>query len=453
MMNRRQLLRAGSTSLLAAGLGPSVLSAPSWGANTEGYKALVCVFLFGGMDNHDTVIPYDPEGYADWARIRSPLVLAQGASRTRDSLLPLQPVADRHGGRQFSLPPEFSGIHALFQSGQAALVGNVGPLLQPTDAASYDSQSVQLPSRLFSHNDQQATWMSGAPEGARFGWAGLFADIMRGAGANGDGTFAAITTGGADLLLTGQETTPYQVIGEGALSHDILIDLQSNLAGIMTRHLRAQGYSGANLLAQDMANRQRASFDANRRFNAAAAETGGVTGEFPATGLGQQLRAVSAAIAARDELGARRQIFTVGLGGFDTHSNQASDLPMLQIEIDGAVVAFNRAMQAMGLSDSVVLFTASDFGRTLAINGDGTDHGWGGHHFVVGGGVRGRTIFGGLPPSVLGHARDAGSGRLIPDVSVEQFAAPLGRWFGLSDSEVNATLPNRAAFDGDLSLF
>ena len=455
-MQRRKFLAAGSAALAAGlgGLGPALMSLPARGATTDGYRALVCVFLFGGMDNHDTVIPYDSASYNGWAGIRSSLVNAQGGSRSRDNLLPLSPLEDTFGGRQFALPPEMPGLSGLFQSGNAALVGNVGPLLRPTDAASFNADSVPLPSRLFSHNDQQATWMSGAPEGARFGWAGLFGDLMRQAGANGDGTFAAITTGGADLLITGRETTPYQVVGEdGAVETFLLQEVDGGLQSLLTTHLRAERYAGDNLLGRDLAARIRGSFDANLRYNQAALSTGGSGVTFPASELGVQLGAVASAIAARDALGVSRQVFTVGMGGFDTHSAQARDLPALQRQLDEAIVAFHSAMQAMGLGNDVALFTASDFGRTLAINGDGTDHGWGGHQFVVGGGVRGQRIFGGLPPAELGHSRDAGSGRLIPDVSVEQFAAPLGRWFGLGNEEIAAVFPNLTAFDGPPALF
>jgi uncharacterized protein (DUF1501 family) len=151
---------------------------------------------------------------------------------------------------------------------------------------------------------------------------------------------------------------------------------------------------------------------------------------------------------------ASRQIFFVGTGGFDTHSSQAADLPGLLTQIDDALAAFNAAMTELGVSQSVTTFTASDFGRTLAVNGDGTDHGWGGHHIVMGGAVRGRHIFGDVTPAELGHDLDAGGGRLIPSLSVEQLAGPLGRWWGLTESEVAAALPNLGNFDpANLDLF
>ena len=164
--------------------------------------------------------------------------------------------------------------------------------------------------------------------------------------------------------------------------------------------------------------------------------------------LGRQLRAVANTIAIRDALTVNRQVFFVAVGGFDTHSGQVGSMPTMQREIDEGVVGFYRAMQELGLSNDVTLFTASDFGRTLSVNGDGTDHGWGGHHFVVGGAVQGGQIYGDIPPYELGHDLDAGNGRLIPTTSVEQFAEPLGRWFGLNDSEIAAALPNLSNFGG-----
>lgn len=453
-LHRRTLLKATTAALGSglAGVGPTLLSLPAHAADTTGYKALVCVFLFGGMDNHDTVLPYDSSSYTQWAGIRSSLVNAQGASRSRDNLLPLSPLNDA-GGYQYALPPEMSGLQQLFQTGRAAIVGNVGPLIRPTDANSFSAETVPLPSRLFSHNDQQATWTSGAPEGARFGWAGMFSDIMRAAGANSDGTFGAITTGGSDLLVTGRETTPYQVVGQFAATPYLLDDLEGSLASRLVSHFRAENFAGTSLLGRDLAGRMRAAFDSNAQYNSAAATATDAGSSFPQSELGQQLAAVASAIAARGSLGVNRQIFSVGMGGFDTHSAQATDLPMLQKQLDEAIVAFHAAMVSLGLDQQVALFTASDFGRTLAINGDGTDHGWGGHQFVVGGGVMGQQIFGAIPPPEFNHSRDAGGGRLIPDVAVDQFAAPLGRWFGLSDGEVRSVFPNLGAFDRELALF
>ncbi len=189
-----------------------------------------------------------------------------------------------------------------------------------------------------------------------------------------------------------------------------------------------------------------AAFASNQKFEAAFQDDLTLNTTFPASRLGRQLETVAKTIANKEALGVGRQIFFVAIGGFDTHDNQAVTLPALQSQIDSSVVSFHQAMTEMGLNEQVTLFTASDFGRTLAVNGDGTDHGWGSHHLVVGGAVNGQQIYGQVPPASLGHDWDAGNGRLIPGVSIEQLAAPMGRWFGLSDAELAVALPNLANF-------
>ena len=455
--SRRQFLSdAIASSLATAGIG-SVGTALSGfnahAADTSGYRALVCVFLFGGLDCHDIVLPYDPASYDQFASIRSSLLQAQGVARSRTSLLPLTTSdATQFGSRRYALPPELAGIKALYDQGSAAVVGNVGPLVQPTNRISFEQQSVLLPPRLFSHNDQQAVWQASAPEGALFGWGGRFADAVL--SANGAPEFSTISSKGDGLFLTGQNAQPHNVNSGGATRIDLLEDLEflttegvdASVQSTARALLRSERYQAANLFARDMASAQRAAIDSNDRYNAALAGAQPISTVFPVSPLGAQLRAVAEAISVRNSLQVSRQIFFVGLGGFDTHSSQATSLPGLLRTIDSAVTAFHAEMLAQGLSRDVTLFTASDFGRTLAVNGDGTDHGWGGHQFVVGGAVQGGAIYGDLPPIAVGHEQDSGGGRLIPTSSVEQMAAPLGRWFGLNETELVAALPNLPNF-------
>lgn len=458
-LNRRTFLKSSSAAALsAASLGSVATTLGSFqaqAADTSGYKALVCVFLFGGMDGHDTVLPYDQASYDRYAQIRSGFIGAYGGSRDRTNLLALSPDnASNFAGRTFALPPQMSGLHSLFQQGNAAIVGNVGPLIQTTNRTSFAQESVALPPRLFSHNDQQSTWQSSSPEGAQFGWGGRFADAMIAAGANAEPTFTNITSAGNDLFLTGQTATPYQASPGGAATIELfegIADEESLLATRLVQHFRAANYAGTNLLELDMANKARAAYDANTLFNQASQGAIELTTEFPTSFLGQQLASVARTIGLRDPLQANRQIFFVGIGGFDTHDAQATALPQLHSQIDGAITAFFNATQELGVSNEVTLFTASDFGRALTENGNGTDHGWGGHHFVIGGGVQGRQILGDIPVADLGHDQDSGNGRLIPTTSVEQFAAPMGRWFGLTDPEVFASLPNLGNFTVDLA--
>lgn len=446
-MDRRSFLKASSFSLATASLGgmASLLTSIKSQANENSdYKALVCLFFYGGMDNHDTVIPYDSQSYNRWADIRKTLLAQQSSPRLKENLLPLSPLnAAQFGGRQFALPQELSGIHNLFQTGNAAIIGNVGPLIEPTNASSFEEEIVKLPSRLFSHNDQQATWMSGATEGAKYGWAGLYADAIASKNSSGSNTFTNITTGGGELFLTGKNTTPYQVSGGRALSLDIIDETeQESFAAHLGEHFRSEYLQGESLLQQDMVNKIRDSFDANKQYNSATGSDPLFNTQFPATGLGSQLKSVTQSIAAREQLNTNRQVFIVAMGGFDTHSGQASTLPKLQTQIDEGVVAFYQAMTELGLQNDVTLFTASDFGRTLATNGDGTDHGWGSHHFVIGGGVQGQQILGDIPVADFGHELDAGSGRLIPTQSIDQYAAALGHWFGVGQYDIDNIFPN-----------
>lgn len=458
-LNRRTFLKSSSAAALsAASLGSVATTLGSFqaqAADTSGYKALVCVFLFGGMDGHDTVLPYDQASYDRYAQIRSGFIGAYSGSRDRANLLALSPDnASNFGGREFALPPELSGVQQLFQNGNAAIVGNVGPLIQPTSRTLFEQEAVALPPRLFSHNDQQSTWQSSSPEGAQFGWGGRFADAMIAAGANSEPTFTNITSAGNDLFLTGQTATPYQASPGGAATIELfegIADEESLLATRLVQHFRAANFMGTNLLELDMANKAQAVYDANALFNQASQSATELATQFPGNGLGAQLAAVARTIGLRDTLQVNRQVFFVGIGGFDTHDAQATALPQLHSQMDGAITAFFSATQELGVANDVTLFTASDFGRALTENGNGTDHGWGGHHFVVGGGVQGRQILGDLPVYDLGHDQDSGNGRLIPTTSVEQFAAPMGRWFGLTQNEVTGALPNLLNFSSDLT--
>ncbi|MEO0450922.1 MAG: DUF1501 domain-containing protein [Pseudomonadota bacterium] len=466
MKPTRRTFLTGASALSAAtltGLGNSLAAFQASAAETSGYKAIVCLFFLGGLDGHDTVLPYDEASYDQYATIRAPLLnqyanMQGGSTRARDRLLQLNPSnSAEFGERQFALPEELSGIKGLFDSGNAAIIGNVGPLIQPLNRMQFENESAPQPKRLFSHNDQQSTWMSSAPEGAQFGWGGRFADASLAAGANsGSRDFTTITSLGNELFLTGVNALPYQIGLDGAPEIDALnffaggrdTPAGDEIYQKLRDHFEAMDFNSTNLIDRDVANSMRTALTTNEAFNQAYETIQPFATAFPESFLGQQLQAVANTIAIRDALLLNRQVFFVAIGGFDTHSNQVNDLPGLQREIDGGVVAFYQAMQELGLGSDVTLFTASDFGRTLAINGDGTDHGWGSHHFVIGDAVQGGQIYGDMPPYTLGHDQDAGSGRLIPTTSVEQFAEPLGRWFGLTDGEIAEALPNLSNFSG-----
>ena len=452
-MSRRnaiRLLGAGAIAGTAFAGAPGVFT--SHAADTSDYRALVCVFLFGGMDSHDVVIPFQQGEYDGWRSIRRSFVARQGASRDRASLLPLNRVSRAsQEAPQHALAPELANIKALYDAGDAAVIANVGPLVEPVTRQSFEAGVARVPPRLFSHNDQQNIWQAGAPEGAQFGWGGLFADAVLASGGNSNQPqFTTITTEEVGPFLTGRTASPFRIGINGAAQLNIVEEFadQTDAAFVnaVRDQLAARQFAGSNVIERDIAAKFASGLDSNDFYGQALASGMPNFSGFGAGPLNAQLRAVANTIAVRGQLSASRQVFFVGIGGFDTHSAQAVDLPNLLRELDSGVAAFHSAMASLGLSQKVTLFTASDFGRTLAVNGDGTDHGWGGHHFVVGGAVRGGDIYGEVPPATIGHDQEVGGGRLIPSLAVDQYAAQLGRWFGLNPSEIATALPNLGRF-------
>jgi len=462
MFDRRSFLKglggsgavtfAGGTSILAA-LGNS----SAYAAEVSGYKAIVCLFFFGGQDCHDIVLPFDQVSYDRYAELRTGILsqyaaLEGGSSRDRDRLLTLTPTNDaQFGGRQFGLPEGLAPLKTLFDQGNAAIVGNVGPLIEPVTSTEFDDKSKPLPDRLFSHNDQQSTWISSAPEGEVFGWGGKLLDAANGSNANQNAVFSGISTFGNSVFLSGEQTQQYILNTQGPPEVNGLRNFNSGLLGtgannqaavqLLEDHYRSLGPQRDNLFERDIADINGRAFSSNELYSSALENATPITTEFPSNFTSAQLRAVANSINISNELGMQRQVFFVGMGGFDTHDDQARDLTRRQAEYADAIMAFYQSMEEIGRQNDVVLFTASDFGRALVENGNGTDHGWGSHHFVVGGGVSGNTIYGDIPPYDVGHEFDSGNGRLIPNVSVEQYAATLGKWFGLTDAELLNALP------------
>ena len=446
LLNRRHFLSSGLGCL--GSLAMASFSQPSRAQENDEYRALVLLFQFGGVDCHDVVIPYGVGEYNEYANIRSDLMSAYGNNRARSSLLQLASSGTSAG---FALPPELSGMKSLFDEGTAALVGNVGPLIEPTNRDRLSAGGIVLPPRLFSHNDQQSLWQSSSPEGALAGWGGLFSDLLIAQGVSTLSDFSALTTARDRLFVTGYETAPYTA-SAGGLSLDLnkLVSSQTdgNLAAVY-QMLRAQGESAAHILTRDLAGTTVSAFDANLEYSSILSEAPDLGVVFRSDPLGKQLERVAKIIASRQEFGVNRQVFLVGAYGYDTHSAQPLSLPNLHSRLDAGVSAFSESLKNMGIFDRVTLATASDFGRTLADNGDGTDHGWGGHQFVVGGAVNGGALYGDIPPPSFEHSQDAGRGRLIPTIAVDQYAASLGRWLGLNDDSLAQALPNLRNFSAN----
>ncbi len=352
-------------------------------------------------------------------------------------------------------PPEIrpetqADLHGLFQSGRAAIVANVGPLIRPLSRTQFENGGVPTPPQLFSHNDQQSIWLASSPEGAQTGWGGGLADAVVGQAAGLARPFTAVSAAGNAVFLSGEAVQPYELSTDGpsTVSQATGAELfgSPTLPPLIDQHLRNIGANATNLFERDLIDLIGRSIDVNESLAGFFDLPVAYSTPFPGTPLGRQLSVIARMISLRGNLQASRQVFFAAVGDFDTHDRQVGRLPELHAEMDAAFMAFQSAMEEIGEGANVTLFTASDFGRTLTVNGDGTDHGWGSPQLVIGGAVNGGAIVGAMPPFDLGHDVDAGRGRLIPTASVDQYAGTLGRWFGLNDAELAAVLPNLASF-------
>ena len=410
-------------------------------------KSLVCVFLYGGNDANNLIVPTAAGDYAQYAAARAALALPQS------SLLALHPLAPTPGdAREWGLHPSLAGLRGLFDGGRAALVANVGPLVAPLTREEFLSRTAAVPPQLFSHSDQTVHWQTSLPDRpARTGWGGRTADLLRGLNANAEVSMA-ISLAGTNTFEVGDVVTQYQVSPEGpvGLTAYKRLDQGPDPASNAIRALLARSYG--NLFERAYAGIFDRALDNQELLAGALAGAPPIATPFPATELGAQLKMAAQLVAVREALGLRRQIFFCAAQGYDTHGGQVGASAVegahadLLAELDGALVAFAAALRELALADSVTAFTASDFGRAYVPNGDGCDHGWGGHHFVVGGAVAGGRIYGQLPTLAVGGPNDAGDGRWIPTTAVDEYAATLARWFGVAESELPLVLPNLGRF-------
>ncbi len=436
--NRRGFLQLGlntlaSSSLLATlGGFERALAA----ADTSGYRALVCIYLYGGNDAFNLLVPRSTEAYNQYAQSRG------GLAVPRMRLLPLRPVTD--DGNDYGVHPNCRGIQQLFNEGQLSFVANVGSLVEPVTRSQYLSGSANLPLQLFSHEDQQVQWMTGRSDSSeRKGWAGHIADLLAGQGYSPK-LSVNISLAGTNIWQSAGDIVPYTM----GLNRAPELEVLSFGGARAETYLKILEQAGAaeSLMTQEFAATESRALELGRTINDALAGAPALTTEFPASYLGQQMRMAGRMIAARNQLGASRQIFFVGLPGFDTHDDQLQTHPGLLTTLSDALRAFYDATAELGVQDLVTTFTASEFGRTLTSNGDGTDHAWGSHQLVMGGAVRGKSIFGRMPNLTINGPDDVDTGRIIPTQAMDQYAATLSRWFGLSESDLDLVFPNLANF-------
>ena len=516
LTSRRSFLKqaasfSASTAAIPFGLNMGAITqAAAQGAS--GYKALVCIFLSGGNDAFNTVLATENGSWTHYLRHRRPsdgstsIALMEpgvapdgtAAAGTPQRLGGVRPIAHAgrsvHAGRSFALHPSLGRLQQMHANGTAAVVANVGPLTRPITKADWSNASVSRPRKLFSHNDQQSMWQSFQPEGASQGWAGRMADQLmsrNGGGNNAEDMrmiqrmFTCMTPMGSAVWLSGQSVQPYQssnttvsALGSAGRVYGNAA-LHSALVNVMSRQTVA---SQSNILVSDHQDAVKRALVASDLLGSRLAPLGsgpwsssGVTnpandpllkytspndGTLKFNSLAVQLQMIARLIETSrgSSLAMNRQFFMVNLGGFDTHDNQVANHAEQLAMLDHALGYFDQVLRNMpsgDMSSQVTTFTASEFGRTFTSNGDGTDHGWGGHQFVVGGAVRGTEVYGSFPTYSSANAQGVFSspdqihnGILIPTTSVDHLAYTLGRWMDVGHSELMGFLPNLAQFGG-----
>ena len=508
--SRRAFLRqAGVMSALAGPAAPLALNLAAIGQasaqSASDYRALVCLFLFGGNDSFNMVLPTDTTSWNAYTATRNqapdPISLMQpgtapntgaatGSPARLGGVLPITPLNTQ--GRTFALHPLMGTLQTMFNTDRRlAVVANVGPLIQPTTKTQYGQSNHPKPKRLFSHNDQQNTWMAFEPEGATRGWGGRIGDMLL--TSNTRAVFTAVSASGNSVWLAGEGVRQYQVGTNGAIRlgtsgsgngpgqvfgsavvGSALLDiartarsahvLESEMAAVAQRSIDAESTLRGALIPSNSpdfalfgtpATNYSANNDPKLQY------PNPLSGANSFNSLAQQFQIVARMVDAglRGATGVRRQVFFVSLGGFDTHDLQNRNHADLMARLAHALRYFDDTLGAMGARNNVTTFTATDFGRTFTSNGDGTDHGWGSHQFVMGGAVRGGDLYGEFPTLGLKNANNnrfdsspdqIDNGSLLPKLSVDQMGATLARWMGVSDTDALAVFPNLGNFNASV---
>jgi uncharacterized protein (DUF1501 family) len=451
-LNRRNFLRqalgssmgAASMASIGGSLGIVNSALAQSSDRFDDYRALVCVFLFGGNDSLNMLVPTENAEYQVYQNVRQNLAFAQ------DSLLPITPIGNVPYA--LGLPSAMSAIRPLFDAGTLSFVSNVGPLLAPVSKQELANNIALAPPQLFSHNDQQDNWQTSRPDAPSVsGWAGRMADLLT---ESSRALPINLSVFGNNLMQTGLSTSLFSLSPAGPEQFQALDPQQAFNAGRIgiyeqlladSTHLLERGY--AQIVGRAMGNNLLVS---NALESSVSSNTLYPTRNF----LASQLEIVARLISVEQQLEQRRQVYFVGLGGWDTHDQQATLHPQQLTLLSEALAAFQQNLTQLNMENAVTTFTMSDFGRTLTSNGDGTDHGWGGHQLVMGGAVNGGQVLGTLPALELGSDDDLDDGRIIPTTSVDQYVASLATWFGLTTSELNAVIPNLNRFDANaLNIF
>jgi uncharacterized protein (DUF1501 family) len=439
----RACAAVGATGMLSALAQLRMIGALAADALPSDYKALVCLFLYGGNDSNNLLIPTDSADYQIYSTDRTVLALPQS------TLLPIAPKT-YSDGRTWGLHPSLVEVQQLFAQGNLALLANTGTLVQPVTLAQYNAGTVALPPQLFSHANQQVQWQSSVPDQPfTTGWGGRLADIVNSLNSNPKISMS-VSVAGENSFQVGNTVSQFAVNPTGAVvlsgtSGSTIANAryaaQQNILNMQEQNLFEAAFGGTTMNA----------ITDSVLLNSVLAAAPKLSTTFPTTSVGSQLQMIARMIAAAPQLGLNRQVFFASLGGFDLHSDQLGAHATLFMQLSQALSAFSAATVELGVQNQVTTFTASDFSRTFNTNGtnDGTagsDHGWGSHHMIMGGAVKGGDIYGQVPLLELGGPEDTGRGRWIPTTSVDEYSATLASWFGVSASNLPVVLPNIGRF-------
>ncbi|MGC4070928.1 MAG: DUF1501 domain-containing protein [Nibricoccus sp.] len=476
-INRRQFIgqascaAVGSTSILSTLLnlrlaGSAAAQTISAAPNADDYRALVCLFFAGGQDSYNMLMPCGGE-HAAYVTTRGGLhddvANPGGLALTQGEILSLG-----NSGMLLGLHPSMTGLRDLYTQGKLAMIANVGTLNERITKTQYNTSGVKLPRGLYSHSDQTQQWhTSVATETRGIGWAGLAADLLH--SMHNDGRISMNTSlSGNNVWQSGNTLFPYSVSSSGAVA---LSDYNNATLGDTSRTASRTaavnsllGLQYQNLLESTFSTNMRDSIDAGLFFsasvNSAAITTlfpgdTGYTGtpagytlaNDPARSLAAQLKMVARTVNARQALGLKRQTFFVNYGGWDHHDEVIDTQAKMLDVVSRCLVCFYAALEEIGAQNQVTLFTASDFGRTLTSNGNGSDHAWGGNHFVLGGAVNGGLVYGAYPDlSLTGNSIVTSRGVTIPSLSVDEYFAEMALWLGVSPGNLSAVLPRIGNF-------
>lgn len=439
-VTRREFLSRGACATLGAAAVTSTagdLFRIAAAAPTAGdYKALVCLFLYGGNDGSNLIVPRTGGDYTAYAQARGAIALPQ------TSLLPISPATG--DGRSYGLHPNLSELQGLFAQQKLALLANVGPLSYPITRDQYLNDTVPTPPQLFSHGDQTVHWQTSLPDQEpRTGWGGRAADLLRSMNSN-TRISMSISLDGANTFGIGNTLAPYQVSEQGTIG---INGYDPQGGDPVSRAFKAiLSLDRGNLLENAYRDTTQRAIDNDQVMSAALNALPPLVTLFPDSSLGRQLKMIARIVGIRNTLGYRRQVFFCAAGGYDTHGDQLLTHVDLLTDLSKSLKAFYDATVELGVAQSVTTYTASDFGRTYLSNGNGTDHGWGSNHFILGGAVKGGDLYGRMPILTVEGPDDSGDGRWIPTTSVDEYSATLARWFGIAANDFPIVLPNLGRF-------